>query len=70
METKLKWQDKIDDKKSNRTVLGGGRKYGGKKWWKFGFGGGVSSSWFSGSTVSSKLSSLAPSNWGGSSVGR
>jgi chitin synthase len=72
METKLKWQDKIDDKKSNRTGLGGGRrKYGGNKWWKF-WGGGsvVGSSWFSGSTVSSKLSSLAPSNWGGSSVGR
>ncbi|KAJ6195229.1 hypothetical protein J3E72DRAFT_248834 [Bipolaris maydis] len=70
METKLKWQDKIDDKKSNRTGLGGGRKYGRNKWWKFGFGGGVSSSWFSGSTISSKLSSMAPSNWGGSSVGR
>ncbi|KAI4636736.1 hypothetical protein J4E93_010960 [Alternaria ventricosa] len=70
METKLKWEDKIDDKKSNRTGLGGGRKYGRNKWWKFGFGGGVSSSWFSGSTISSKLSSMTPSSWGGSSVGR
>ncbi|KAF1939970.1 hypothetical protein EJ02DRAFT_445798 [Clathrospora elynae] len=70
METKLKWQDKIDDKKSSRTGLGGGRKFG-RPWWKFwGGGGSVGSSWFSGSTISSKLSSLAPSSWGGSSVGR
>ncbi|KAF1830048.1 chitin synthase 2 [Decorospora gaudefroyi] len=75
METKLKWQDKIDDKKSSRTGLGGGRrKYGGGgPWWKFGFGGSggsVGSSWFSKSSISSKISSIAPSSWGGSSVGR
>ncbi|KAI8938377.1 hypothetical protein NX059_004272 [Plenodomus lindquistii] len=75
METKLKWEDKMEDKKSARTGLGGGRrKYGGGrfsrfKWPWFG-GGGVGSSWFSGSTISSKISSMTPSSWGGSSVGR
>jgi chitin synthase len=65
METKLKWEDRMEGKKS-RTGLGGGRK---KKWGKW-FGRGPGSSWFSGSSVGSKLSSLAPSSWGGSSVGR
>ncbi|KAF2125223.1 glycosyltransferase family 2 protein [Dothidotthia symphoricarpi CBS 119687] len=72
METKLKWEDRMEDKKS-KTGLGGGlgRKRFGRKWWKFGFGGGSGvSSWMSGSTVKSKISSLAPSSWGGSSVGR
>ncbi|KAL6710924.1 Chitin synthase, class 2 [Coniothyrium glycines] len=68
METKLKWQDKMDDKKSSRTGLGGGRR----KFGRFGGGwrGGVGTSWWSGSAISSKLSSMTPSSWGGSSVGR
>lgn len=74
METKLKWQDKMDDKKSTRTGLGGGRRkfgrFGGGGWFSFGRGGGSASSWWSGSAISSKLSSMTPSSWGGSSVGR
>ncbi|KAJ4371049.1 Chitin synthase, class 2 [Didymella sp. IMI 355093] len=76
METKLKWEDKIEDKKGGTTGLGGGIKSKRKgKWWKFGFGGSyggsvISSAWFSKSSISSKLSSISPSNWGGSSVGR
>lgn len=71
METKLKWEDRMEDKKS-RTGLGGGRRLGG---WRsklgFGFGGGGGlTSWMSGSSVKSKLSSMAPSSWSGSSVGR
>lgn len=72
METKLKWEDKMEDKKK-KTGLGGGlghRRFR-KKWWKFGFGGGSGlSSWMSASSMKSKLSSMAPSSWGGSSVGR
>jgi chitin synthase len=74
METKLKWEDRVEDRKS-RTGLGGGRRLGGG--WKskigwpwFGGGGGSVGSWMSGSKISSKLSSIAPSSWGGSSVGR
>ena len=59
MEAKLKWSDRIDERKS-KTGLGGGR---GRKW-----GGG--GSWWSGSKVSSKMSSWAPSSWGGSSFGK
>jgi chitin synthase len=69
METKLKWEDRLEGKKS-RTGLGGGRR---KKWfsggWFSGWGSGATS-WMSGSSVKSKISSLAPSSWGGSSVGR
>jgi chitin synthase len=73
METKLKWEDKVEDRKS-KTRLGGGRRLGGWKgrigWPWFGGGGGSVGSWMSGSKISSKLSSIAPSSWGGSSVGR
>ncbi|OAL47774.1 chitin synthase 2 [Pyrenochaeta sp. DS3sAY3a] len=66
METKLKWEDKMEDKKS-RTGLGGGRR----KFGRFGGGwGGGGGSWWSGSAISSKISSMTPSSWGGSSVGR
>ncbi|KAF2029758.1 hypothetical protein EK21DRAFT_67138 [Setomelanomma holmii] len=64
METKLKWEDRMEDKKS-RTGLGGG--IGRRKWGRWGAGGG---SWWSGSAISSKISSMTPSSWGGSSVGR
>lgn len=67
METKLKWEDKMEDKKSKTGLGGGRRKFGGRfggRW------GGVSSRWWSGSAISSKLSSMTPSSWGGSSVGR
>lgn len=66
METKLKWEDRMDEKKS-KTGLGGGRR----KFGRFGGGwGGGGGSWWSGSAISSKLSSIAPSSWSGSSVGR
>ncbi|KAH4210386.1 chitin synthase [Parastagonospora nodorum] len=71
METKLKWEDRMEDKKG-RTNLGGGRRLGGWKA-KFGLGWGGGSgltSWMSGSSIKSKMSSMAPSSWGGSSVGR
>jgi chitin synthase len=71
METKLKWEDKMEDKKKN-TGLGGGLRRRGR-WSRFGFGGGWGSggrSWWSGSAISSKISSMTPSSWGGSSVGR
>ncbi|KAJ4291708.1 Chitin synthase, class 2 [Kalmusia sp. IMI 367209] len=60
METKLKWEDKME----NKTGLGGGRKKFGKGW------GGGGSSWWSGSAISSKVSSWTPSSWGGSSIGK
>jgi chitin synthase len=71
METKLKWEDKMEDKKKN-TGLGGGLRRRGR-FGRFGFGGGwgaPSSRWWSGSAISSKISSMTPSSWGGSSVGR
>jgi chitin synthase len=61
METKLKWQDKMDGK-GGSSVISGKKKFG-KGW------GGGGSSWWSGSAISSKLSSLAPSSWSGSSLG-
>lgn len=70
METKLKWEDKMEDKKTSRTGLGGGRRKFGR-FSRFGWGwGGGGSSWFSGSAISSKISNMTPSSWGGSSVGR
>lgn len=62
MEARLKWGDKSERKK---TGLGGG--IGRKKFGGFGGGG---QSWWSGSAISSKLSSMTPSSWGGSSLGR
>jgi len=62
METKLKWQDKMDGKGGSSSVVSGKKKFG-KGW------GGGGSSWWSGSVISSKLSSLAPSSWSGSSLG-
>jgi chitin synthase len=62
MEAKLKWGDKSERKK---TGLGGGL---GRK--KFGSWGGGGGSWWSGSSIGSKMSSWAPSSWGGSSLGR
>lgn len=59
MEMKLKWGDKMDKK----TGLGGGKK-------KFGSWGAGGGSWWSGSSIGSKVSSWAPSSWGGSSLGR
>jgi chitin synthase len=64
METKLKWEDRMEEKKS-RSGLGGG--LGRRKFGRWGGGGG---SWWSGSAISSKISSMTPSSWGGSSVGR
>ncbi|KAF2181320.1 glycosyltransferase family 2 protein [Zopfia rhizophila CBS 207.26] len=60
-EARLKWQDKME----NKTGLGGGRgrRFGG------GWGGG-GQSWWSGSYIGSKLSSISPSSWGGSSLGK
>jgi len=70
METKLKWEDKMEDKKSTRTGLGGGRRrFGRFSRFRWGWGGG-GSSWFSGSAISSKISNMTSSRWGGSSVGR
>ncbi|KAF2684261.1 glycosyltransferase family 2 protein [Lentithecium fluviatile CBS 122367] len=63
METKLKWQDKMDGKGSVGGSTISGRKKFGKGW---GAGG---SSWWSGSAISDRLSSWAPSSWGGSSFG-
>ncbi|OAG01441.1 chitin synthase 2 [Paraphaeosphaeria sporulosa] len=60
METKLKWEDKMESK----SALSSGKKRFGKGW---GNGGG---SWWSGSQISSKVSSWAPSSWGGSSLGK
>ena len=59
METKLKWEDKME----SSTGLGGGRKKFGKGWRNGG------ESWWSGSRISSKVSSWAPSSWSGSSLG-
>ncbi|KAF1913433.1 FAD binding domain-containing protein [Ampelomyces quisqualis] len=74
MDTKLRWEDRCEEKKS-RTGLGGGRRLG--RGWKarlgldaWGGGAGSVGSWMSASAISSKMSSLAPSSWGGSSVGR
>ncbi|KAF2877268.1 chitin synthase-domain-containing protein [Massariosphaeria phaeospora] len=70
MEAKLKWSDKMAAKKSG--LVGGGllkkKRFGG------GWGGG-GGSWWSGSSgtgsrISSKVSSWAPSSWGGSSIGK
>lgn len=61
MEAKLKWGDRMESKK---TGLGGGRRKFGRGW---GAGGG---SWWSGSSIGSKVSSWAPSSWSGSSLGR
>jgi chitin synthase len=61
MEWRLKWQDKMDGK--GGSVISGRKKFG-KGW-----GAGRGSSWWSGSVISDKLSSLAPSSWGGSSFG-
>ncbi|CAI6337157.1 unnamed protein product [Periconia digitata] len=63
METKLKWEDKMDGK--SKTGLGGGI---GKKRFGKGWGGG-GSSWWSGSSIGSKVSSWTPSSWSGSSRG-
>lgn len=60
MEARLKWGDKMESKS---TGLGGGR---GKK---FKFGSSSGSSWWSGSRIGSKVSSWAPSSWGGSVLG-
>lgn len=60
MEMKLKWEDKMESKSSLST----GTKRFGKGW---GNGG---ASWWSGSQISSKVSSWAPSSWGGSSRGK
>ncbi|KAF1976387.1 hypothetical protein BU23DRAFT_551848 [Bimuria novae-zelandiae CBS 107.79] len=60
MEMKLKWEDKMESK----TGLGGGKRKWGKGWRNGG------SSWWSPSVVSSKVSSWAPSSWGGSSIGK
>lgn len=69
METKLKWEDKMDGK--TKTGLGGGlakRRWfglGSRKWGKSR----GPSSWWSGSSIGSKVSSWAPSSWSGSSRG-
>ncbi|KAF2278823.1 chitin synthase 2 [Westerdykella ornata] len=64
MEAKLKWADRSESGSTRSTGLGGGRRRWGRGW---GAGGG---SWWSGSYVGSKVSSWAPSSWGGSSLGR
>jgi chitin synthase len=76
MEAKLKWSDRAGEKK---TGLGGGIRK--RPWWKF-WGSqftvkssskvskSSAGSWWSGSAISSKVSSYVPSKWGGSSLGR
>lgn len=61
METKLKWEDKMEGKSKTSLRSRMGKKRFGKGW----RGGG--SSWWSGSSIGSKMSSLAPSSWTGSS---
>jgi chitin synthase len=69
MEARLKWSDKLETKKTPvfKSKFGGGlgRKFG--RGWGGGGGGGH---WWSGSKVSSKVSSWAPSSWSGSSFGK
>ncbi|KAL5428757.1 hypothetical protein PMIN04_000626 [Paraphaeosphaeria minitans] len=60
METKLKWEDRMESKSNLST----GKKRFGKGW---GNGGGH---WWSRNQISSKVSSWAPSSWGGSSLGK
>ncbi|KAF2443044.1 glycosyltransferase family 2 protein [Karstenula rhodostoma CBS 690.94] len=64
METKLKWEDKMEGKRGltgGKKRFGKGWRNGGQGWWN---------GWWSGRAISSKVSSWAPSSWGGSSLGK
>jgi chitin synthase len=69
METKLKWEDKMENK-SKTSVSGGKKRFGkgwgnaGAKWWKPSFDW---RNWRRGGSIKGYMSSMAPSSWAPSS---